>query len=85
MDHLTIDEILEFVDLHSMDAASVRLCARVNGHIRKCEKCFQLVSAFQLLYDEFTRVHHGGDFKRYAMAALEEQLESNTDEVYPEF
>ncbi len=76
MDHLTIDEILEFVCADSLTPASIRLCAYVNGHIRKCDQCLQLVRAFQMLYDEFQSMQISGDFKRYALEALPRQLEA---------
>ena len=60
MKHLTADEILEFVSLSKLDDEAIRLSAAVNGHIRQCEKCRKLVSAFQLIQDEMSKPRTGG-------------------------
>ena len=65
MDHLTIDEIIDFVSLDRLNRESVELSAAVNGHIRRCKKCLKLVRAFQMIYDEFERLNMSGDLKKY--------------------
>lgn len=50
--HLTANEIIEFVTLDQLNADSKKLLTRVNKHIRKCQKCFELVKSYQILYDE---------------------------------
>lgn len=67
MEHLTIDEVLDFVSMTELNAESIRLSAAVNGHIRKCDRCLKLVQSFQLLYDEFSRLQLNGGFKAFAV------------------
>ena len=50
MDHLTIDEIIDFVTSENI-TDSLALASRVNGHILRCQKCFNKVRAFQNVYD----------------------------------
>ena len=50
--HLTANEIIEFVSLDQLNADSKKLLTRVNKHIRKCQKCFELVKIYQLIYDK---------------------------------
>ena len=78
MEHLTIDEILDFVSLTELNDESIKLAATVNGHIRECEKCLKLVDAFQLIYDEFERLNIKGNFKGFLSEdLLKEKKENN--------
>ena len=43
MNHLTTTEIIDFVSISKMDADSLKLASRVNGHILKCDECLKLV------------------------------------------
>ena len=43
MNHLTIEEIIEFVSLSEFNAEAVRLASAVNTHIVRCEQCLRLV------------------------------------------
>lgn len=72
MDHLTVDQIIEFVSMNKLDEDAIALSATVNGHIRKCEKCLKLVRAFQTVYDEFYRLNFNGDFKKFVEEAIED-------------
>lgn len=67
MNHLTVDEIIEFVSLTELNSEAINLSASVNGHIRKCEKCLELVRSFQMIYDEFSRMSFDGSFKKYVV------------------
>lgn len=67
MNHLTVDEIMDFVSLTELDTESVRLSAAVNGHIRSCEKCRKLVQSFYMIYEECTG-SDAGSLKEFAAA-----------------
>ena len=56
MEHLQIEEIMDFVSIDQADEASMRLGAKVSSHIIGCEKCLEKVRAFQDIYDEFIRM-----------------------------
>lgn len=64
MNHLTVDEILDFISLSELNAEAIKLSATVNEHIRECEKCLKLVRSFQLIHEEFLRLNRNGDFKK---------------------
>ena len=66
----SVDEILNFVSLTELNNESIELSATVNGHIRKCEKCLKLVRSFQMIYDEFSRLNVGGDFKKISLRKI---------------
>lgn len=65
MKHLNVDEIINFVSITELNSDSVKFCAMVNSHIRACEKCLKLVTSFQMIYDEFTRLENDNDFKKF--------------------
>lgn len=81
MKHLTVDEILNFVSLTELNNESIELSVAVNGHIRKCEKCLKLVRAFQMIYDEFSRLNVGGDFKDFITENLSVLKNENKQSV----
>lgn len=81
MKHLTVDEILSFVSLAELNSESIELSATVNGHIRKCEKCLNLVRAFQMIYDEFAVLNVGGDFKDFLSENISEIKKGNKQSI----
>ena len=81
MKHLTIDEILNFVSLTELNSASIELSASVNGHIRKCEKCLKLVTACQMIYDEFSRLQMEGSFKDFLVEKVSEAKNTQATEI----
>lgn len=52
MEHLTIEDIIQFVTISVIDENSFRLASRVNTHILQCDQCRKKVSAFQTIYDK---------------------------------
>ena len=75
MNHLTVDEIIDFVSSSELNDEVVALSTRVNGHIRNCDKCLKLVNAFQTVYDEFVTMSTTDDFKNYLYIALKKRNE----------
>lgn len=71
MNHLTVDEIIEFVSSNDADQETLLLISRVNQHIRTCDECFKNVKAFQLIYDEFIRLADDEEFRDYVYNTLE--------------
>ncbi len=65
MEHLTTEEIINFVSASKIDGDFICLAAKVNGHIRHCEQCLNAVRSYQILYDEFRRMYVNGDFKTF--------------------
>ena len=72
MNHLTVDEIIEFVSSHNLDDEGINLIRKVNEHIRKCTECYEKVRAFQLLYDEFASLCLSEDFESYIYNSLKD-------------
>lgn len=56
MDHLTAEELIEFVSFEKIDGQSMKLAVRVNTHIRNCADCMGKVRSYQCVYDEFVRL-----------------------------
>ena len=52
MNHLTLDEIIDFVSLTEINEESIQLMGKVNAHIAQCRECRELVRSYQLVYDE---------------------------------
>lgn len=65
MNHLSVDEIIEFVSSSELNDDEIEIIKSVNEHIRKCPKCLKMVQAFQLIYDEFNTLCLQDDFKNY--------------------
>lgn len=62
MDHLTLDEIIDFVSLTDLNEESIQLMGAVNAHIARCRECRELVRSYQLVYDEMIRTGVSGGF-----------------------
>ena len=52
MNHLTLDEIIDFVSLTEINEESIAWMGMVNAHIAQCRECRELVRSYQLIYDE---------------------------------
>ena len=63
MNHLTVEEIIDFISMDKLNEETLELAATVNGHITKCQECFENVKAFQILRDEFLRLNSDVEFK----------------------
>ncbi len=70
MSHLTVNQIIEFVSLTELDDQAMKLISTVNGHIYKCDACLEKVKAFQLIYDEFSRLGLDDNFEAYAQTVM---------------
>lgn len=83
MEHLSIDEMIEFVSANEINGQSIELAKKVNGHIRTCAECFNKVRAFQIVYDEFKRIGSDENFKKYLLKKIttEEIQSENSLEV----
>lgn len=75
MNHLEIDDIISFVSLTEINDEAIKLLDYVNGHIRKCGSCLNLVRAFQMIYDEFSNLDTEKTFREYVLRLLVEQSE----------
>ncbi|WP_405344899.1 hypothetical protein [Ruminococcus sp.] len=51
MNHLTNEEIQQFVSFKILSDENLKLAARVNSHILKCDSCLNLVREWQDNYD----------------------------------
>ncbi len=51
MNHLTNEEIQQFVSFKILSDENLKLAARVNSHILKCDSCLNLVREWQNNYD----------------------------------
>ena len=64
MDHLTTEQIIEFVTFDEMNADTIKLAAKVNAHILKCPHCLDLVQSYQLLDEAFDREFEKAELER---------------------
>ena len=81
MNHLTVDDIINFVSLSEMNKEAMELSAAVNGHIRKCEKCLERVRAFQLIYDEFSKLNSSGNFRKYISKTASVEISKTQNDI----
>ena len=75
MNHLTTNEIIDFVMENRLNDNFLQLASRVNAHILKCDKCLALVEAYQTVYDELERMGRLSEFEETA----ERQLSGKTE------
>ena len=61
MEHLAVDEIIEFVSFTEINEKNMDLVRRVNGHIKSCNECREKVEAYQAVYDKLYRLEKGLD------------------------
>lgn len=74
MNHLTVDELTEFVSFEKADGQDLALAARVNAHIGQCESCLRKVRAFQTVFDEMRKTAlFAGEAERKAAVLTEEK------------
>ena len=67
MDHLTVEEMIDFVSFNKIGDDTLKLASKVTAHVIRCDACREKVSAFQLLYDEFVKMGRDrslGDFMK---------------------
>ena len=75
MEHLTVEEMIDFVSFDRIDEESLALAAKVNAHILSCDACRKKVAAFQTVYDEFAAMKVSGAFRK----RVREMLDRNED------
>lgn len=78
MEHLSVEEIIRFVSLSSLDEEAMELSERVSRHIRDCDECRERLYSFQLIYDSFELAGSGGDFQKYIYAMMLERTNEKT-------
>ena len=81
MKHLTVEEITKFVSMNELTDEALKLAATVNGHIRNCKECRELVNAYQIIYDEVSKAGFIGDFEKIVSEKLHSPIinECETD------
>lgn len=77
MKHLTVQEIITFVSFNELTSEMLKLSSKVNGHIRSCDKCLEMVNAFQSVYDEFCKFSNIGDFENEIYRILDDKQVHN--------
>ena len=65
MNHLTFEEIVEYVSLKKLNEEAFLLASKVDTHIRECEQCLELVRAVRSIHDEFAKVKRGKNFRAF--------------------
>ncbi len=53
MEHISIEEIINYITVTELNNETSDLLARVNGHIRKCSACKEKLRAFEMVNDAF--------------------------------
>lgn len=62
MEHLELDDIIEYIYADTMDSSTALLAQRVNAHIMRCDKCKRIYNLVNSLYD-YTHESGTGDIK----------------------
>ncbi len=75
MKHLSIDEAIAFVSMKEINASTLELAAKVNGHIRECSQCLDSIRSLQKLYDEFEKRNFSCSFKSFVESGMKKSDE----------
>lgn len=75
MKHLDVQEIIDFVSFGEINAETMQLAKRVNGHIRVCKECREKVQAYQMVYDEMQKIAMGGGTETVSYKVIQEKTE----------
>lgn len=55
LEHLSIDEIINYITANKVNMETLDLLSKVNGHIRTCCECREKVLAFETVNDELKK------------------------------
>ncbi len=61
MKHLTLEEMTAFISFQSLDGDSIKLAAKVNGHICRCKECRDKLRAFQTVSEGLSDMLRSGN------------------------
>lgn len=64
MEHLKLEQIIEFVSMTEINPETLALSSKVVGHIRECQECLDKVKSFRLVYDEFVKLGNEAAFSK---------------------
>mgnify|MGYP001638444825 CR=1 FL=1 len=53
MEHLSMEDILSFLEINELTESNLALAKRVNAHIVRCRKCARQVIAFHEIREAF--------------------------------
>ena len=81
MTHLTVEEIIDFVSFEKLTEENIALAKKVNEHICSCEVCFEKVSAFQMVYEEFQRIGTVRDTKECIYQIIDDYILEEKQEL----
>jgi len=56
VEHLTLEEIIEYVAIDKLNTENLDLIARVGYHITRCEECDKMVTAVRTMHKEFVKL-----------------------------
>ncbi|MBO5402167.1 MAG: hypothetical protein J6A85_03230 [Clostridia bacterium] len=64
MEHLKIDQIIEFVSMTDINTETLSLSSKVIGHVRECQTCSDTLKAYRLVYEELVRLGKEAEFSK---------------------
>ena len=81
MDHLSLNEIIDFVSFEKLSDETLELAANVNSHLLLCKQCREAVRAYQAVYDEFCRLDSKEEFRNAVKNADSFKRLSTAEEI----
>ena len=67
MDHLTNEEIIDFVQAQSLDAETMKFIAKVNAHIGNCLECQKKVVLFMKIQDKMDAFQRAYEYQNESL------------------
>ena len=72
---VTIDELLNFTALNTLDEDAMALIRKVNSHVSKCAQCRDQLKAIQTIEAAFDELY----------ASISKEAEATADAEHPDF
>ncbi len=87
MNHLTFDEIIEYVSMSKLNEEALMLASKVDTHIRDCDECLELVRAVRAIYEEFVRMKKEKSFTDFLKkpVAVDDKTKARLEEIQTAF
>ncbi len=78
MEHLSVEQIIEFISMDTLAAGDLALSREVNTHLTECGECRRMVRAAQAVYDALLAECKSRELARERLdRRLQEELEQN--------
>lgn len=77
MNHINVDDVIEFVSIDKLDNDTIALAQKVNSHLLICPECRERVTAFQTVYDALLKIEKTKNAKQVLRNVIDGSIDIN--------